>query len=80
MKGERNNLFLLIFVGISIFSLVFMGFVSSFRIVKKEYNLSLREEDHIWGDPKKAKVNFRLYLGNSQKFSRGYESSCSYFC
>jgi len=56
MKGERNNLFLLIFVGISIFSLIFMGFVSSFRIVKKEYNLSLREEDHIWGDPKKAKV------------------------
>jgi len=56
MKKENEKLFLWIFVGISIFSLVFMGFVSSFKIVKKEYQLSLRESDHFLGDPKKAKI------------------------
>ncbi len=56
MKVENNKIFLWVFIGITIFSLIFMGFVSSFRIVKKEYDLKIRENDHILGNPEKAKV------------------------
>lgn len=56
MKLENNKVFLWIFIGITIFSLVFMGFVTSFKIVKKNYDLKVREEDHILGDIEKAKV------------------------
>ncbi len=56
MDKNRNNIFFTIFVGLVIFSLVFMGFVSSFRLAKKEYDVFPRETDHILGDLNKAKI------------------------
>jgi len=56
MDKNKNNIFFKIFVGLVIFSLVFMGFVSSFRLAKREYNVFPRASDYLLGDLNKAKV------------------------
>ncbi|MER3406898.1 MAG: hypothetical protein C4278_00480 [Patescibacteria group bacterium] len=56
-KKNQNTILLFVIVGIVVFSLIFTGFLNSFRFSsKKEITTSLRENDWFLGDKTKAKV------------------------